>query len=356
MSSNTTLIDIFSGAGGVTQGFKNSGFSVLAAIEHDPVIANSYQLNHPDVATFRRNIQMVNPKDVMKTCGLRKGELTVLSVCAPCQPFSRQTRLQRKEDRTKLVLEMIRWVAVLRPRFALMENVPGLSMGSNKLVLDSLIDGMQKNLGYKVVAPAVLDAVNYGVPQFRKRLILLCSREEVPLQYPKGTHAAPHLAKELGLSPWCTVGDTFDGLEVLAAGQQSESDPLHKARKHTPLNLERLQHIPLNGGSRNSLPEHLQLACHKSLIDGYHDVYGRMDASRPANTLTTGCTNITRGRFAHPTEDRAITPREAARLQTFPDTYRFSGGYDQISSQIGNAVPVLLAEALARYLCKLAEL
>lgn len=131
---------------------------------------------------------------------------------------------------------------------------------------------------------------------------------------------------------------------------------MHKARKHKPLSLERLRHIPHNGGSRDGLPFELQLACHKNGKNvGYHDVYGRMDFNRPSNTLTTGCTNFTKGRFAHPTSDRAITPREAARLQTFPDSYQFYGSYEQISAQIGNAVPVKLAEVFAHYFFELLE-
>lgn len=345
-----TLIDLFSGAGGVTQGFKNLGFNVLAAVESDPIAAHSYHVNHPEVRTITDDIRRVDPKKLMKACDLKRGQLTVLSVCAPCQPFSRQTRMHGLETRTKLVLQMLRFVAVMRPQYAIMENVPGLSKGANKSVLDTLLKVLREKLKYSVVGPTVVDAVNYGVPQFRKRLILLCSRDGTSLQMPTKTHTAPHNAEKFSLTPWRTVGNAFTNLEALTAGQQSNSDPLHRARQHSALNLERLAHIPPNGGSRDSLPDHLQLACHKSIVDGYHDVYGRMDANRPANTLTTGCTNITRGRFAHPLEDRAITTREAARLQTFPDSYHFCGGYDQISSQIGNAVPVLLAEAIAAVL------
>lgn len=349
MLEKPTLIDMFSGAGGVTQGFKNHNFRALAAVEYDPIIAATYSANHPEVRMYVNDVRGIHPKTVMKDCGLRRGELTVLSVCAPCQPFSRQTRLNRQDERTKLVLEMIRFVAVLRPQFAIMENVPGLSKGKNKQILDKLVQALRYNLGYNVLEPVIVNAVDYGVPQFRKRLILLCSREDVTLKIPNETHAAPHLAEQLGTLPWYTVGDAFAGLHCLASGQKSRQDPLHKARKHTQLNLERLKHIPHNGGSRHSLPRHLQLACHKKEGTGYNDVYGRMDFRRPANTLTTGCTNFTRGRFAHPTANRAITPREAARLQTFPDQYQFMGNYDQISAQLGNAVPVGLAETFAKY-------
>jgi DNA (cytosine-5)-methyltransferase 1 len=247
-----------------------------------------------------------------------------------------------------LVLEIIPFVAVLKPKFVIMENVPGLLKGKNNKVLDKLIAVLRNNLGYAVSGPYIIDAVNYGVPQFRKRLILLCSREGIPLSTPETTHTSPKEAQNSGKKEWSTVQNAFEGLHRLASGWKSRSDSLHQARKHTDLNLERLKHIPKNGGSRRSLPEHLQLSCHKKGT-GYNDVYGRMDFTRPANTLTTGCTNFTKGRYAHPTANRAITPREAARLQTFPDSYKFYGSHDQISIQIGNAVPVLLAEVLAQY-------
>lgn len=349
MSKQPTLVDMYSGAGGVTQGFKNHNFRALAAIEYDPIIAHTYTTNHPEVRMYDRDVKTVHPKEILRDCGLERGELTVLSVCAPCQPFSRQTRLSRADNRTKLVLEMIRFVAVLRPQFAIMENVPGLGKGKNKPILDKLINILRNNLGYKVHAPVVVDAVNYGIPQFRKRLILLCSREDIDLGIPIETHTSPNLVEKGGKLPWQTVGNAFADIHRLAAGQASRTDALHKARSHTSINMERLRHIPKNGGSRHSLPEHLILACHKKKGTGYNDVYGRLDSKRPANTLTTGCTNFTKGRFAHPTANRAITPREAAELQTFPRDYTFEGSYDQISSQIGNAVPVKLAEVFAKF-------
>jgi DNA (cytosine-5)-methyltransferase 1 len=348
------LIDLFSGCGGVTQGFKDGGYRVLSAVEMDPIVAQTYRENHPEVVLCVEDIRKVDPKGMMKRCGLRPGELTVLSACAPCQPFSRQTRTEKKDEQTKLVLEMIRFVAVLRPQFAIMENVPGLNKGRNKRILDKLVKVLRDNLDYNVLDPHIVNTANYGVPQFRKRLILLCSRDDVPLSMPEESHVPPEEARRNGKEEWLTVRDAFCDIHRLASGQKSRTDPLHRARKHTQLNLERLRHIPKNGGSRHSLPEHLQLACHKRRT-GYNDVYGRMDFNRPANTLTTGCTNFTKGRFAHPTANRAITLREAARLQTFPDFYRFVGGYDQISAQIGNAVPVLLTKVFAEYFYRLWE-
>lgn len=355
LDSIPTMIDLFSGCGGVTAGFKAEGFTVLAAVEFDSVAARTYHSNHPEVALYVEDIRNTSPEEMKKRCELRSGQLTVLSVCAPCQPFSKQNRHRHGNDdeRALLVLEAVRFVKTLRPMFLFVENVPGLKKNSG--VLGKLVGDLEE-LGYRVSDPAIVDAVDYGVPQFRKRFILLGTCLDLELKIPDPTHASPKEAARLKRTAWLTVQDAFIGLETLNAGDESKTDPLHKARRHTPLSLERLRHIPHNGGSRVSLPVELQLACHKNGRNiGYHDVYGRMDLDRPSNTLTTGCTNFTKGRFAHPTSDRAITLREAARLQTFPDTYRFYGSYEQISTQIGNAVPVRLAEVFARYFYELWE-
>ncbi len=347
-----TMIDLFSGCGGVTTGFKAQGFRVLAAIELDRTAGHTYRLNHPEVTLYEEDIRNISPDTIAGDCKLERGQLTVLSICAPCQPFSQQNRLRRSDERAYLLLEAIRFVRALRPWFLFIENVPGLKQRPD--ILNKLVDNL-KELGYQTSAPTIIDAADYGVPQFRKRFILLgTDLEDVQPKIPLPTHASPEEAERLKKKKWLTVKDAFTGLQNLNSGEVSETDPLHKARKHTALSLERLRRIPHNGGSRDSLPIDLRPACHKGSKNiGYHDVYGRMDFDKPSNTLTTGCTNFTKGRFAHPTSERAITPREAARLQTFPDSYRFFGNYEQISAQIGNAVPVKLAEAFARHFYEL---
>jgi len=352
---NLTLIDLFSGSGGVTQGFKNQGFQTLAAVEWDHIAAETYKTNHPDAVMYEEDIRKVKPHDMKQEVKLSKGELTVLTACAPCQPFSRQTRLNKKDGRTQLILKVLPFVEVFRPKYIMVENVPGLNKGKNKAILNKLINSLRNDHHYKVFGPFIVDAVNYGVPQFRKRLILLASRENITLSLPEITHLSPKNEKQTGKLLWNTVKDAFKNIPKLKSGQKSKTDLLHQARTHTKLNLERLKFIPKNGGSRHSLPKRLQLACHKNDNAGFNDVYGRMDFRKPANTLTTGCTNFTKGRYAHPTANRAITPREAARLQTFPDQYQFIGNYDQVSVQIGNAVPVLLAEAFAKYFVKIEQ-
>jgi DNA (cytosine-5)-methyltransferase 1 len=354
-AASPTLIDLFAGCGGVTQGFKNKGFRVLAAVEIDPITVQTYKLNHPDVKNvYAEDIQNIAPKEMMKACNLRAGVLSVLSVCAPCQPYSGLNLSKQKDNRTDLVLQMKRFVKILQPQFAIMENIPDLAQGKNRPILDNLVNSLRNELGYYVLEPQIVDAVNYGVPQFRKRLILLCSQNNGALSIPEVTHVAPTECNATGKDRWHTVREAFGELTriSLAAGKQSQTDPLHKAPKHSALVIERLKRIPKNGGSRKSLPEHLRLKCHQRKV-GHSDVYGRMAFDKPSNTIRTGFTSPSKGRFVHPTANRGITPREAARLQTFPDDYYVAGNYAQICTQIGNAVPVRLAEVFADYFYKL---
>lgn len=351
----STMIDLFSGCGGVTTGFKNKRFTVLAAVELDPIAAQTYRLNHPEVLLYEKDIRTVSPEAIMTQCNLDRGQLTVLSSCAPCQPFSvlNSYRDTSNDERVPLVLETLRFVEALYPVFLFVENVPGIRRDT--ALLDTLI-GRLHELGY-TTASTIINAADYGVPQLRKRFILLGTRLPVMLAIPEPTHAPPADAAWLKKSPWLTVKDAFAGLELLHAGEKSARDPLHKARNHTSLTLERLRHIPHNGGSRHSLPPELQLPRFRVNNDKtkFADVHGRLSFDRPSNTLTTGCTSVSKGRFAHPVLDRAITLREAARLQTFPDSYQFHGNYDQISAQIGNAVPVRLAEVFAQHFHTLAD-
>lgn len=344
-----TMIDLFSGSGGVTQGFKTVGYKVLASVEYDEITAKSYKENHPEVTVYNEDIRWINPSDLMRNCHLEPGQLTVLSVCAPCQPFSKQNKSEAKDSRTRLLLQTVRFAQVLQPQVIFIENVPGLLKGKNRRILDILITRLREELNYNVSDPQIVNAADYGVPQHRQRLIVIATKEGHKPLLPAPTHGSPKYAETKGVQPWITVRQAFNGIHRLASGKSSKSDTLHKARQHKKIVLQRIAHIPKNGGSRKSLPDHLQLNCHKK-SNGFNDVYGRMDFSKPANTLTTGCTNLTKGRYIHPTANRAITPREAARLQTFPDDYVFLGNYEQISTQIGNAVPVRLAEAFGNHI------
>lgn len=201
-----------------------------------------------------------------------------------------------------------------------------------------------KRLGYKLSLPLKIDAATLGVPQRRERCILVASKYNAIVK---------SFGVALATTKPKTVRDAIGFLPSLRSGEASQ-DPLHRARKHHAITLERLKHIPKDGGSRSALPEYLQLACHKGKDNDFPDVYGRMEWSAVAPTLTTGCTDLTRGRFAHPEDDRALSLREAALLQTFPKNYIFYGNSGQVARQIGNAVPVEMARRIVSHLKDLA--
>lgn len=319
-----TAIDLFCGAGGLTLGLRQACFRVVAAVEKDPLACETYRLN------FGRRIH-VEPKDIrevegstlLKAAGLARGELDLLAGCPPCQGFSRMRTKNRGEsssdDRNDLVHQFTRLVAEIVPRAAMMENVPGLAHD------ERLQDTVAKlnHLGYEV-AWKVLNAAHFGVPQRRRRLMLVATRG-AQFQFAEREPTQP------------TVRDAISGLPP--AG--TSGDQLHDHGERRSSAVEALiTAIPRDGGSRSSLGAGFQLACHQN-FDGFHDVYGRMAWDSPAPTITGGCVNPSKGRFLHPEEDRTITLREAALLQGFPRHYRFSlsGGKFRAAQMIGNAFP-----------------
>lgn len=331
-------IDLFSGSGAVSSGLKSEGFQVLAAIDNDAIACQTYRLNHPEVHLLEGDIRKVNARQLKKVLN-HKGPLDLLVVCAPCQPFSQQNKKRSQSDvRANLILEMLPFVEVFSPQVVFIENVPGIAAdGPIQQLTESL-----SQYGYFLSKPLTKDAAEFGVPQRRKRCIMIASPNK---------KIAESFGQDIQALPRKTVADAIKHLPSLRAGEVSLTDALHRARRHEAITLERLKYIPKNGGSRSSLPSHLELECHKGIkSSGYSDVYGRMKWDDVAPTLTTGCTEISKGRFAHPIDDRGISLREAALLQTFPPDYQFFGNVGQISRQIGNAVPVDMIKALVPYL------
>lgn len=327
-------IDLFCGSGAVTLGLKQAGFSVVAAVDIDPVAGQTYTQNHPEVDFKEVNILKINPrKDFLK---LPK-KIDVLAVCAPCQPFSDRNKKRSLEDsRVELILEAMKFVQCFNPSVIFFENVPGLERNS---VFEELVQQL-KELKYHLGEAQILDAANLGVPQRRPRMVLVAAKTKKLLSRVSKFQTVPKKS----------VKDAIGNLPTPKVGKSAcGTDPLHFARRHHPITLERLKHIPIDGGSRDALPERLVLKCHKALNKNqYPDSYGRMAWDDVAPTLTTGCTDLTKGRYSHPEEDRSITLREAARLQTFPDNYVFKGNASQVATQIGNAVPPEMMAAIAR--------
>ncbi|WBB47435.1 DNA cytosine methyltransferase [Verrucosispora sp. WMMA2044] len=334
-----TVVDLFAGCGGGSMGFKKAGFKTLAAIEIDVDAAAAFALN-VGVKPIVKDIRDVSVTE-LQAVGVQPGELTLLFGCPPCQSFTVLRRGSAASDhdlrRNSLIFEYLRLVEALQPRHIAFENVPGLVGGRWSEYFEIFRERLDA-MGYRI-AWDVIDAADYGVPQRRRRVLVIGSRVTEP-QLPEPTHGSKGDKK-----PYATVRQAIYGLPPLAPAEADPHDPFHKARRHSKLALRRLARIP-EGGGRADLPEDLVLNCHKN-HNGHYDIYGRMWWDRVAPTLTSGCTNVTRGRFAHPEQDRAITLREAMLLQTFPRKAHLHGTHDAMALQVGNAVPSLLAERIA---------
>ncbi len=331
-------VDLFCGAGGLTQGLRDAGFVVAAGVDSDPLAAAAYGLNHPETKPWRRDIRRLAPEDLLGELGIAPGELHLLAGCPPCQGFStlrtHRGRTSVADPRNGLVAQFARFAEVIQPRTILMENVPGLESDRRLKLMSNRL----RRLGYRL-SVSVLDACDFGIPQRRRRLVLLGSLE-----------AEVEFADEL--PERVTVRDAIGRLD--SAGESG--DELHDHGEQRSLMVrERIASIPADGGSRSALGADEQLACHRR-SDGWFDVYGRMAWDEPAPTITSGCINPSKGRFLHPEENRAITLREAALLQGFPPEYRFplDRGKYKAAALIGNALPPGFVAAHARTLRNLA--
>lgn len=354
-----TAVDIFSGCGGITQALKNAGFKLLFGIEYDNKIAKSYMLNHRSKLIIK-DIQEVNSNDI--TSDLEPGELDLLAGCPPCQGFSGQNRGKKDNDkRNYLIFHYYRMVRILKPKYIFLENVPGI-MGHSYIfrTLLNLLDdgGSRKNRPEYYVHYDVVNAKDYGVPQNRNRFVLVGIRKDIALGqdevkkiYAEPTHMDPqHWTPKSGKQKWITIYEAIGHLYPINAGETSIEDVLHRAASLSELNMHRIKNTPHNGGNRCDWPESIEtddgrkfdlwLNCHKKQGIRFDDVYGRMSFSKVAPTITGGCATLSKGRFGHPVQDRAISLREAALLQTFPPNYKFHGSFNSIALQIGNAVPV----------------
>jgi DNA (cytosine-5)-methyltransferase 1 len=327
-------VDLFSGPGGLTQGLRDAGFDVVAAIEMDRLAWETHRLNHPETLALHRNLWTFGPDQLRAWTGLEPGDLDLLAACPPCQGFSSLRTLNGNvavaDRRNDLVLRMLDYVDDLRPKAFLMENVPALAKDSR---FTDLVDGLEA-LGYSV-AHKVLNSADYGVPQNRRRLVLMASTVG-PVDF--GAAATKHR----------TVRDAIGALPAPALS----ADPWHSTSERRSAEvMRRIERIPSDGGSRLDLPADEQLKCHSGEgFNGFKDVYGRMAWSRPAPTITSGCHNPSKGRFLHPEQHRAITLREAALLQSFPPDYRFPEGAGKlaVAAMIGNALPPVFVAAHAR--------
>lgn len=342
-----TSIDAFAGAGGLSVGLRRAGFKVVAAIEIDKNAISTYQTNHPAVHCINQDISKVSGTRILKEANCQKIDL--LAGCPPCQGFTSLTAKYRHrvDPRNELVLEMARLAEEIRPRAIMMENVPGLAL-KGEFLYQELRERLT-GIGYEL-SEGILQVADYGVPQLRRRLVLLGGLGfDIPL--PDPTHSKISSEKHLR---WRTVRDAIEGMsEPLTLNQAKKEGALERSDWHIVRNLSEQNKIRIRsvraGETWNRIPEHLRPKCHRGGFKGFFNVYGRMHWDRPSPTITGGCTTFSKGRFGHPDMDRTISVREAAMLQTFPRDYKLDTPYmEHACNMVGNALPCNFAEAISR--------
>ena len=332
------VVDFFSGCGGTSAGLREAGMRILLGIDKDENAAATYRANFPEAAFICRDIRQILTWELEPYLSRPRQRPLLFTACAPCQPFSKQNRGKSNADtRADLLNELHRFVRRFRPEYVFLENVPGIQR------IDPSDDPLRRfqhlleSLNYRFDSD-VIDSLDYGVPQTRRRFVLAASLV-AQIDLPDPTHGTVD-----GRTAHTTVWDWIGDLPAIPAGGRNETVPNHHCAGLSKLNLERIANTP-EGGDRRDWPTNLVLPCHQSHA-GHTDVYGRLHRDRPASTLTTRCISLSNGRFGHPTQDRALSVREAACLQTFPRDFVFSGSLASMAVQIGNAVPVLLARRI----------
>jgi len=343
-NSPISAVDLFCGAGGLTHGLMRARIDVRAGIDIDTNAEHAYTTNNGGARFLRWDVAESEPASISRL--FRRGRIRLLAGCAPCQPFSKLTNGAARHGSWGLLDHFGRLVDAVKPELVTMENVPELER-RGRAVFDRFRRTLKRH-GY-FVDWAVINCRDFGAPQSRKRLVLLASRLG-QITIPKPTRPHPE--------QWTTVRDAIAVLPRVEAGGCDPDDVLHVASLLSPLNMTRLRATPSDGGTKESWPAKLALECHRDVRGArYYSIYGRMWWDKPAPTMTTLCNGIGNGRFGHPTQDRAITLREAALLQTFPRDYEFWPKDDELKAKavarlIGNAVPPLLGEVLGKRLMK----
>lgn len=378
-----TYIDLFAGAGGLSCGLEQAGFQPLFALDNHPIHCKTYEYNHPNTYVCCKNIRELSEEEVASCANVKPGELDLLAGGPPCQGFSINAPLRTMEDqRNHLFLDFIRVARHLQPKVILIENVPGILSMEKGSVVKAIYQELEIKLKY-VVQHKILFAGHYGIPQLRNRTIFIGVREDlvaqgITINFPEPTHYAsshPNFVDvrntAMKLLPTLvencfSVWDAISDLAPITAGQMAEATPYatqpqnsyqaalrqgvnlvqnHHSSKLSEINLERLKHIP-QGGSWRDIPYELLPAGMKRARRSDHTKrYGRLAPDSLCSTILTKC-DPHWGSFIHPFQDRVLSVREAARIQSFPDSYVFLGKMSNQYEQVGNAVPPLLARAL----------
>jgi DNA (cytosine-5)-methyltransferase 1 len=355
-----TVIDLFCGAGGLSEGFRQAGYHVLAGNDFFEAAGETYAATHREARFLPNPIGDYTAGDFLRAAGLKPGELDVLVGGPPCQGFSVYNHQRGLHDeRSSLYREYLRIVDGLQPNWVVLENVTGMTSAGGGAAVHAIIKGLN-SLGYGVRAE-ILRAEEYGVPQERRRILFIGNRVGLPISFPEPTHGA-------ALRRLVTVRDAISdlptlknaekrGIQTYASEPQSEfqhemragsnSVTNHSAATLSKINLERLSHIPQGGSWRDIPVDLLPQGMKRAKRSDHTKRYGRLSWNGLASTILTKC-DPHWGAYFHPEQDRTLTVREAARLQSFPDWFEFKGSRTDQYVQVGNAVPPLLGRAIAQ--------
>lgn len=382
-----TLVDFFSGAGGLTCGLKMAGFRSILGSDIHPIYAKTFAKNNPRTNVITNDIRELSEHEILNLTGLKAGELDLIAGGPPCQGFSINAPIRTLDDqRNHLFKEYLRIADILKPKAILIENVPGIISLGKGTAVKAIYEHLKK-MGY-TVDHRILFAGHYGVPQMRFRTIFIALRDKTKIEFPEPTHNATAFANFAGSKELClkispllnqdlkdktTVWDAISDLPELSLGQtindieytippQSEYQKIlrngsskifnHSCAKLGKKNIERLKHIPQGGSWRDIPYELLPAGLQRARRSDHTKRYGRLHPNELCSTILTKC-DPHWGSFFHPTQDRAISVREAARIQSFPDHYIFTGNLTEQFEQVGNAVPPLMAKAIGETIKKL---
>lgn len=344
MSITYPLIDMFSGAGCASLGFRKAGFNIVGALELNANRCDVYEKNF-HYRPIQKDVLDVDADEMLKAAKLRKGSKFCVVGCPPCQSFSKlsDTRsINTNEDpRSRFVIKFATLMIEMMPMAIIFENVSWMVHGPGKKFFNKYLNKLNKFDYYTVYK--IINAADAGIPQNRKRVVAISIRKKFLTKDKIKQLDQFHQIKTKRTK---TVRDVICDLPTLKSGQQDAEDPLHFSGMHSKKVLEIIKYVPKNGGSRTQIPRRLWLNCHKKLKKGGAEtVYGRMSWDKPSPTITCRCTAPSCGRFIHPVQNRGITLREAARLQTIPDSFDFGNcSATSIQSMIGDGVPVELAK------------
>jgi len=344
-------IALFSGIGGMSLGFRFAGFQVLGYVEiHEP-FRRIFEANFPDAKCLGHDIRSIDDEQVLSWKN-QFGEIDSLFGGPPCQGFSLAGKRDKYDERNQLYKEFVRVASILEPKTVVMENVSLMTSMKNPdgRLMPEMMSEAFENIGYNCLSK-ILHAEDYGVPQSRRRLFMLGVRKDLGLDkitFPSPTHRPPNQQTLFGngIEPYVTFWEATGDLESLEAGECSSNDIWHKATPHPDYVVKMLQGIPEGMSAHDNPDPNLRPT------SGYNTTYKRIRWNEPCSTISTNFNMISGCRHVHPSDTRALTVREAMRVQTFPDNFKIFGKIEDVRKGVGNAVPPILAMRIADHIHK----